>query len=141
MDLAVESAIKVRHYQRGDFVRHLLPEYGMLDLDPKLTWVVEKDGMIVAVLITVYGSQMAVVIRLAATTDASPTSVLALLHYATRDMDEMGAKVLMAPLSVDRLPELKLAHIIQHAGGALEPLAGFIGILAIEKTRRKRCQP
>jgi hypothetical protein len=136
MDLAVESMVRVRHYQRGDFVRHLLEEYATLELDPRLTWVVEKDGMIVAVLLAAYGSQMAVLIRLAASSDAPHTWLLSLLRYAACDLEEMGTKAVMVALSVDRLYELKMARIIQRAGGSLQPMAGFITAFSIEQMRK-----
>jgi hypothetical protein len=137
MDLAVENAVQVRHYQRGDFVRHLLPEMEALELDPRLTWVVEKDGMIVAALVALYGSQMAVLVRLIASSDAPPTWLLALLRYATRDLEEMGAKCIIASLSVDQLAGMKLARMFQLAGGTLQPISGFIGAVAIENTWRR----
>jgi hypothetical protein len=136
MDLAVESTLRVRHYHPSDFVRHLLPEFVSLELDPKLTWVVEEDGMIKAALLAAYGSQTACFLRLAATSDAPHNWMVSLLRAVIRDLEEMNAKVIMVCLSAERWQELKLLRLIQRAGGIMNPLAGYIVAIPVEQARR-----
>jgi hypothetical protein len=133
MSLAIESEVLIRAYETGDIVAHLLPEYAQLHLDPALTWVVDVDGAVVGVLVAAYGSQTACLLRVAAVPSAPYGWLLALLRRAIVDLRERGCVVLVACLSAARPEELKLARLLQRAGGQLASISGYVGAVTIDQ--------
>lgn len=101
-------------------------------LDPDWIWVVDgHDGPVAAL----YGADLhgfAYLARLAVLPKA-PSSVLVLLfRKMVSDLRERGYGSFMCWLSATRVPEMKLARLIQRLGGGLSAESGWFGAARID---------
>jgi hypothetical protein len=85
--------------------------------DPLWIWVVERDGKIVASLITAPAHIVVILLRLLATPDAHPLDVRALLLKATVDIKERGYNGYMVWADPTRDTEKALIEIVKASGG------------------------
>jgi len=136
MSTLVQEGVQIRSYEKGDIIAHLLPEYANLQLDPSLCWVADVDGAVMGTLVATYGSQTACLIRIASVPGAPHGWLLALLRRAISDLKSRGCVVLMACLTAARPEELKLARLLQRAGGQLASISGFVGAITTEQAGR-----
>jgi hypothetical protein len=133
----ITAAMRARHYEKGDIIAHIVPEYAHLKLEPDNCWVVEdEEGVVVGAVLVTVGNEIACVIRVAGLPEAPLSWVLCGLRMMVRDLHERGVKVLVACFNVTRVEELKLARLMQKAGGELAPLSGFVAAVAVEQVRR-----
>jgi hypothetical protein len=133
----IATGFEVRHYQPGDIIAHIVPQYANLKMEPENCWVVEdEEGAVVGAILATVGNEVACLIRIAGLPHAPQGWVLCCLRLLTRDLRERGIKVMVACFDVSRVEELKLARLLQKAGGELVPLTGFVGAIAVERAGR-----
>lgn len=92
--------------------------------DPRYTWVAIRDAEIVGVLIAGELQRMLLLIRIAATPSAPPTTSMLLLRRAFSDARRRGLLGYLTFLSDSAAAEVKLMRIVQRGHGSLLPSSG-----------------
>lgn len=127
----------IRHYQPGDIMHHLAPEYMHMELTPELCWVAEgSSGEIVGVVLVSAGHQTAVLLRVASLPGTPGAWLLAMLRHVFKELVERDYKLVIACMSAARVEELKMARIFERAGGKLTPISGFVGAVLTRQAGR-----
>lgn len=94
------------------------------DLDPEWTWVATRGLEITGLLVTGYCFPFILLLRIAATPTASPTTSLLLLRSALRDAKRRGLVGYLTFLSDSAAAEGALMRIVQRAEGKMLPASG-----------------
>jgi hypothetical protein len=89
--------------------------------DPAWIWVVERDGKIVASLITAPAHIVVILLRILATPEAHSLDVRALLVHATVEIKARGYNGYLVWADPERPNEKSLIDIVLSAGGVKLP--------------------
>jgi hypothetical protein len=115
--------MKVRNFILGEALPEMLKtgfEAGACT-DSSWIWVVERDGQIVASLITCPAHIVVILLRLVATPDAHPLDVRALLLHAIVDIKARGYNGYLVWADPERPNEKSLIDIVISSGGIKLP--------------------
>lgn len=119
-NLAPDDQIPFSQLQRGG------PPIGweQLPLDPEWTWVSENSHGINGLLIAGYCFPFLLLLRIAVTSTAPPSTPLVLLRQALREARRRGLVGYLTFLEDSAAAEGKLMRIVQRADGEMLPASG-----------------
>ena len=95
-----------------------------LPLDPEWTWVALLDNTVIALLIAGQCQSLLILLRIAVTSTAPPSTPLLLLRRAFRDAKRRGSIGFLTFLTDSAAAESHLMRIVQRANGGLLPSSG-----------------
>lgn len=107
----------IRNLQKGETVPDELKTGFEVGDMPEWIWLVERDGEIVAMLITAPAHVVVILLRLMSTSKAHPLDIKFLLAKAGAEIKERGFKAYVTWLNPQRKAEESLLGIIRGSGG------------------------
>jgi hypothetical protein len=102
--------------------------------DPEWTWIVEREGKPIALILTSYASGVLMFWRILSTASArlSPNWLLAALPRILENTRLRGCVGYASFFRDSRPEEAHFARLLQRAGGKVEPFTGSFGAAPLE---------